>query len=213
MRTPRTVRAAENFGRVRLSRSFFMREFLFSEIACMQGMSNMPDDPELAIAAGRALCEHLLEPLQATFGRIAIRSGYRSSQVNGFGNEHDLSCASNEHNRARHGWDRRDADGGMGAMASIVIPWHMDRLREGGSWISLAWWIHDHLPYSELEFYPKLGAFNIAWHEMPKRRISSYADPRGVLTAPGHANHGGEHREHYPGYPALVMPPPFRRDD
>ncbi|MFM0323327.1 hypothetical protein [Caballeronia glebae] len=213
MRTPRSVRAVEHFGRARLSRSFFMREFLFSEIACIEGMRNMPDDPQLAIAAGRALCEHLLEPLQATFGRVAIRSGYRSPEVNGFGNAHDLSCASNEHNRARHAWDRRDADGHMGAMATIVIPWHVDRLRDGGSWTSMAWWIHDHLPYSELEFYPKLGAFNIAWHEMPKRRISSYVEPRGLLTAPGHANHDGDHGEHYSGYPALVVPPPFLHDD
>ena len=213
MRTPRSVRSVENFGRVRLSRSFFMRDFLFSEIACIEGMANMPDDPHLAIAAGRALCEHLLEPLQASFGRIAIRSGYRSPQVNRFGNEHGLSCASNEHNRARHCWDQRSADGGMGAAATIVIPWHVDRLSEGGSWTSMAWWIHDHLPYSELQFFPKLGAFNIAWHEKPKRRISSYVQPRGLLTAPGYANHGGDHGSCYTGYPKLIVPPPFLHDD
>jgi hypothetical protein len=54
---------------------------LFSEIAAIEGLSNLPDDPELAIAAGRGLCENLLEPLQATFGRIAIRSAYRSPEV------------------------------------------------------------------------------------------------------------------------------------
>jgi len=32
-----------------------MRDFLFSEIAAIEGLSNLPDDPELAIAAGRAL--------------------------------------------------------------------------------------------------------------------------------------------------------------
>jgi hypothetical protein len=47
-----TVRSAETFGRVRLSKSFFMREFLYSEIAVIQGMLNLPDDPDLAIAAG-----------------------------------------------------------------------------------------------------------------------------------------------------------------
>ena len=78
-----------------------MRDFLFSEIAAIEGLSNLPDDPELAIAAGRGLCENLLEPLQATFGRIAIRSAYRSPEVNDFGCRHRLSCASNERNRAR----------------------------------------------------------------------------------------------------------------
>src|SRR5882757_3671935 len=100
MKAPMTVRAAEAFSRVRLSRSFFMREFLYSEIAAIEGMVNLPDDPDLAIAAGRGLCENLLEPLQATFGRIAIRSAYRSPEVNGFGCIHKLSCGSNERNRA-----------------------------------------------------------------------------------------------------------------
>ena len=40
-----------------------MRDFLHSEIAAMTGMPNLPDDPDLAIAAGRKLCECLLEPL------------------------------------------------------------------------------------------------------------------------------------------------------
>ena len=57
----RTVRALEELGRVRLSRSFFMRDFLHSEIANFYGMPNIPDDPELAIHVGKRLCEDLLE--------------------------------------------------------------------------------------------------------------------------------------------------------
>ena len=185
MRSPKSVRSAENFGRVRLSRTFFMREFLHSEIANVHGLANLPDNPDLAIAAGRSLCENLLEPLQATFGRIVIRSAYRSPQVNALGNKLYHSCASNERNRARHIWDQRSSDGGMGAMASIVVPWLVDRLDHGISWPSMAWWIHDHLPYSELQFFPKLAAFNIGWHEKPRRRIASFAAPRGLLTKPG----------------------------
>ena len=52
MRKPRTVRSAETLGRVRLSQSFFMRDFLYSEIASLHGLANLPDDPDLAIAAG-----------------------------------------------------------------------------------------------------------------------------------------------------------------
>jgi hypothetical protein len=70
---------------VRLSASFFMRDFLHSEIADFHGIPNIPDDPELAIAAGRQLCKQLLEPLQATFGRLSIRSAYRAPAVNEFG--------------------------------------------------------------------------------------------------------------------------------
>src|SRR5947207_1229911 len=77
-RSLKSVRAAEEFSRTRLSPSFFMRDFLFSEIAAIEGLSNLPSDPDLAITAGRGLCENVLEPLQATFGRLAIRSAYRS---------------------------------------------------------------------------------------------------------------------------------------
>src|SRR5215471_14575452 len=184
MRSPRTVRAAEALGRVRLSRSFFMRDFLHSEIASMNKLANLPENPDLAIAAGKRLCEQLLEPLQSTFGRIAIRSAYRSPAVNAFGNDHFQSCGSNERNRGRHIWDQRSADGGMGAMATIVIPWLLDQPGQSAGWPAMAWWIHDHLPYNELQFFPKLTAFNIGWHEFPRRRITSFAAPRGLLTKP-----------------------------
>jgi hypothetical protein len=203
MRKPATVRSAETLGRVRLSADFFMREFLYSEIANIHHMTNLPDDPDLAIAAGRALCEHLLEPLQATFGRISVRSAYRSPQVNAYGCKHYRSCGSNERNRGRHIWDQRSANGGMGAMATIVIPWLVDRLAHGTGWQAMAWWIHDHLPYSELQFFPKLAAFNIGWHEFPIRRITSFAPPRGLLTKPGLANHDGDHGSEYSGLPKL----------
>lgn len=203
MKAPMTVRAAETFSRTRLSKSFFMRDFLYSEIADIAGMSNLPDDPDLAIAAGRALCENLLEPLQDTFGRLAIRSSYRSPQVNAYGSFNRYNCASNQKNLARHIWDRRSA-GGMGAVACIVVPWLVDRMETGTTWEAMAWWIHDALPYSELQFFPRLLAFNIGWHETPKRTIYSYIPPRGYLTKPGYDNHEGDHSPFYAGFPRLM---------
>jgi hypothetical protein len=203
MRSPKTVRAAEELGRVRLSRSFFMRDFLYSEISNVHGIVNLPEDPELAIAAGRHLCEELLEPLQASFGRLAVRSAYRSSAVNAFGNASGYNCATNQRNHGRHIWDRRDARGSMGAMACIVVPWLVDRLQRGVGWQSMAWWIHDHLPYSQLQFFPKLAAFNIGWQEQPRREIYSYVPPRGCLTRPGMPNHAGDHSDQYQGFPKL----------
>ena len=199
MRKPQTVQAMTDFGRTRLSKSFFMRDFLFSEIASLHGFNNVPDDPDLAIAAGSRLCQELLEPIQDTFGRIAVRSAYRSPQVNGFGAEQmragkaGYNCASNESNFAGHIWDARDKDGCMGATACVVIPSIWDRFQTPGDWRKIAWWIHDTLPYSGLEFYPRYWAFNITWHERPKRRIHSYVDPKGVLTKPGMDNHEGDH--------------------
>jgi hypothetical protein len=181
-RAPASVKALEELGREKLSESFFMRDFLYSEISNFAGISNIPDHPALALEAGRHLCEELLEPLNATFGRVAIRSAYRSEKVNAYGNAEQLGCASNESNYARHIWDRKDADDCMGAMACVVVPWFAKRYAAGADWRAMAYWIHNQLPYSELEFYPKLAAFNIGWHEKLKRRsISSYIAPKGTL--------------------------------
>ena len=69
MRKPMSVRSLEQLGRVRLSSSFFLRDFLHSEIADFHGIPNIPDAPDLAIAAGRELCERLLEPLHTATAR------------------------------------------------------------------------------------------------------------------------------------------------
>jgi hypothetical protein len=198
MRKPASVRGLEQLGRVRLSESFFMRDFLHSEIANFYGLPNIPDDPDLAIAAGRRLCEELLEPLRAALGRISIRSAYRAPEVNRLGNERNLSCAKSEASFAGHIWDRRDAEGRMGAMATIVVHRFIPYYERTGDWEALAWWVHDHLPYSEMQFFPKLAAFNLGWQERPKRTIYSYIPPRrGWLTKPGMGNHAGDHAEAY----------------
>ena len=198
MRSPQTVRALETLGRVRLSDSFFMRDFLYSEIAAIAGLPNVPDDPDLAIAAGTALCQHLLEPLQARFGRLAIRSSYRSPAVNAFGNAHGFNCARNEANYAGHIWDRRDAEGHMGATACIVVPSFVPHYERTGDWEAMAWWVHDHLPYHDMQFFPRYAAFNLTWRESPVRSIYSYIPPRrGQLTRPGMANWSGNHAQAY----------------
>ena len=212
LRKPATVEALNELGRRRLSKSFFLRDFLFSDIAAIHGFSNAPDNPELVIKAGTRLCEDLLEPLQDAFGRIAIRSAYRSAEVNGFGNamqqakKKGYTCASNEANAAGHIWDMLDNDGCMGATACVVVPAFHDRFNQPGDWQKLAWWIHDHLPYSELYFFPVYFAFNISWHERPARTIKSYAAPTGTLTKPGMTNHDGSHAEEYQDLLTLIRP-------
>ncbi|KQN69780.1 hypothetical protein [Devosia sp. Leaf64] len=198
MRPPKTVRALEAFGRVRLSENFFMRDFLYSEIAVINGLQNLPDDLDLAIAAGTRLCEELLEPLQEKFGPLSVRSSYRSPQVNHFGNVNKLNCASNASNYAGHIWDRRDAEGRMGATACVIVNRFIPYYERTGNWEAMAWWIHDHLPYSDMPFFPKFAAFNLQWREEPVRRIYSYIPPRrGKLTAQGMANWPGTHEEDY----------------
>ena len=220
--------ALEAFGRERLSKHYFMRDFLYSEIAAVHGIPNVPDDPELAIEAGKGLCGHLLEPLREIFGHITIRSAFRSTTVNGYGNKHRLNCARNERNFAGHIWDYRDADGYLGATACIVVPWFLEYSGyvERKAWWPLAWFIHDErnkrLPYSEMEFYPRIAAFNLTWREKePRHEIRAQtgcADARDgggcsprILTKPGCRNYEGDHSEHYQGFPG-IQPAIFQRD-
>jgi hypothetical protein len=197
-------------GRTRLSANFFMRDFLYSEIAAVHGIPNIPDDPDLAIAAGRRLCEEILEPLQSAFGRIVIRSAYRSAALNAFGHRMTMNgdwaygCASNRKNAARHIWDLRDEKGHMGATACVVVPSFWQRHRGEGEWRKLAWWIHDHLPYSHMAFFRTRFAFNIGWHERPVKEITSSVAPTGTLTRPVWSNHSGTHVEEWGGIKLLL---------
>lgn len=184
MRKPASMWSLETFGRQRLSRYFFMRDFMYSEISGFHGIPNIPDDPDLALENGRAFCTQLMDPLEETFGRIAVRSGYRSRDLNRYGNENGLNCARNENPIECHIWDW-----GQGAQAvagaSIVIPWFADQYDQGRDWRDLAWWLHDHLPYSEMWFFPKLAALNLVWRPDSQRTISSYIAPKGMLLRRG----------------------------
>lgn len=205
MRRPQSMWSLETLGRVRLSPHFFMREFLYSEIGNFHQIQNIPDDPDLAIANGRAFCQTLLDPLEETFGRIAVRSGYRSRRLNQFGNDHRLNCARNDNPLECHIWDWSGGDRAV-AGASIVIPWFADQYDTGRDWRDLAWWMHDHLEYSEIWFFPKLCAFNLVWRPRPQRRIDSYIAPRGCLLRPGATPNEslGERQVRYGDFP------PFR---
>ncbi|WP_422071499.1 hypothetical protein [Sulfitobacter geojensis] len=186
MRKPASMWSLETFGRQRLSRYYFMRDFMFSEISGFYGIPNVPENPDLVLENGRAFCTLLLDPLEETFGRIALRSGYRSPTLNRYGNANKLNCARNDNPLECHIWDW-----GQGAQAvagaTIVVPWFADQYDQGRDWRDLAWWLHDHLPYSEMWFFPKLAALNLVWRPNPQRTISSYIAPRGMLLRAGEA--------------------------
>lgn len=171
----------DKIGREKLSKHYQMRQFLHSEISEAYRIPNVPDDPELAIEAGRKLCENILEPLTEAFGPLIIRSGFRCAKLNEFGAKSGLMCAGNAKNFAYHIWDHRDGNGYMGAAACIVIPRLLNAddadMRD---WVQLAWWIDSNLPYHRLTFFKRDIAFNIGWHEKPSREIFSY-NPRPHL--------------------------------
>lgn len=205
MKKPDSVKNLEELGRVQLSKSFFMREFLYSEISQIEGVQNIPDDPDLAIEAGKNLCEKVLEPIQDALGRISVRSAYRSCEVNKIGNEKKYNCAKNEDNYAGHIWDMKKGEY-MGATACIIVTSFIPYYDRTHDWTALAWWIHDHIKdYASMNFYPKYAAFNITWSEnqdYPKYIDSYVANPHtgkssGYLTKQGMDNFTGSHESFY----------------
>ena len=177
---PQSYQGLDRLGRVRLSRSFHLREFLYSEIAIHYGIRNVPDAGRVdeAVHAGMRLCELLLEPLQARFGRVHVRSGYRSRAVNAAGVDKHNCAADND---GFHTWDWPSPRHGRGATACISIP-AVSRAVWSGEvpFEALAWWIHDHLAdWSFMEFFatPEYSdevCFNLGWHEKPLKTITSW---------------------------------------
>ena len=130
--------------------------------------------------------------------------------MNQFGNENRLNCARNDNPLECHIWDRGEGDARI-AGASVVIPWFADQYDQGRDWRDLAWWMHDHLEYSEIWFFPKLCAFNVVWRPKPLRRIDSYITPRGTLLAagaePGEAENLRRARySDFPGFRGIAYP-------
>jgi len=185
IQSPQCVRTLEELGRIRLSESFFFRDFLYSEISQIEAIPNIPDYPDIAVEAGTKLCTEVLEPIQKALGRISIRSGYRSPAVNAIGNRKKYSCASNAKNHGRHIWDHRDKHGHLGATACIIVNSFIAYYEETDHWEALAWWIHENVPgYSSMCFFPRYAAFNIRWCEVPEKTIKSHMQPRSLPSIP-----------------------------
>lgn len=92
-------------SRVRLSRNFILRDFLFCSSSASNGLSNFPEDPAQVVRSGRVLCDKLLEPILSKFGRFAITYGYQSRESMDL----DLSRRStpvSAHSSSPHHWDR-----------------------------------------------------------------------------------------------------------
>ena len=185
---PQSFAGLDRLGRVRLSKSFHMREFLYSEIAVHYQLRNVPDADRVedAVYAGSKLCKLLLEPLQQQFGRVHVRSGYRSRQVNAAGVGKHKCAADND---GFHTWDWPNSRHGSGATACISVPAVSAAVLAGKApYEALAWWIYDNLPdWSSLEFFatPEHAdqlCFNIGWHAVPLKTITSWrGGPRNVL--------------------------------
>ncbi|WP_420418334.1 hypothetical protein [Pacificispira sp.] len=163
----------EKIGRVRLSRHFFMRDFLHSEIGAVFGIPNIPEDIDLAVENGIRLCTDILEPIVTEYGPIQVRSGYRSPTLNDFGYRHRLKCASNENNAAFHIWDRLDRENRRGASTCIVIPWCLDNLDPMSDGLEFGESLKKLVPFDMVTFFTNQFAFNIGWREEPRGKLKT----------------------------------------
>ena len=177
---PQSYSGLDRLGRIALSESFHMREFLYSEIAVHYQLRNVPDKEriDIAIEAGSKLCSLLLEPLQKQFGRVHVRSGYRSREVNAAGVQKH-NCAAD--NRGFHTWDHPSENNGIGATACISVPGVSKAVFDGTvSYESMAWWVYDNLPeWSHLEFFATAEhsdevCFNIGWLAQPLKTMTTW---------------------------------------
>lgn len=106
-----------------LTDHFSLAEMTFSQTALCKGIDNRA--PADAVAAMRALCTHVLEPIRAHFGRpVRVSSGYRSAALN----RAVGGSASSQHC--------------LGEAADITVP-GVDNLR-------LAKWIRDNLTFDQV---------------------------------------------------------------
>ncbi len=109
----------DSLARTRLSKNFILRDFLFCSYSAANGLSNFPENPTTTIDAGRALCERVLEPVLAHFGRFAITYGYQSRES--MDRELDRDDQSvGPHSSSPHHWDRGTFAGQQYARVDIL---------------------------------------------------------------------------------------------
>ena len=201
----KTYQALENLGREKFSSNYYARDFLYTEIGNFYGKQNIPINKDLFIQNGKSLCQNILEPITKIFGKISIRSAYRSPHINEIGNQKNHNCGSNQSNNAGHIWDTKDDQGFCGATICIFLPWFNDNFTKDEDWVELAFFLYDNINCTNLTFFAKQNCFNISWHENKQepRSIFSYKNPKGYLIKPN-TNSEEKHNQFYQNLQALL---------
>lgn len=95
----------EELCKTRLSKNFILRDFMFSTEAAVAGHSNFPsDNVDQVIESGKSLCNTVLEPILAQFGRFHVTFGYQCRATMELRSK-DLR--DNPTKSSPHHWDRQ----------------------------------------------------------------------------------------------------------
>jgi len=159
----------EALSRVRLSKNFILRDFLFSTSSAAQGITNFPEHPELVIAAGKALCEQLLEPILRRFGRFAITFGYQSRE----GIEADDPALS-PNSSCPHNWDRKSW--GCDVYARVdILPFCVEDGEVSKQ--EFAYWLMHNLDVDLLMQWTRSNVFCLTISPQPRRVWIEWGNP------------------------------------
>ncbi len=186
-------------ARVRLSQSFFMRDFLYSDITVEREETNVPIRSELAVIAGRELCRTILEPLAQTFGGLTIVCGYLNP----------THCRLNRRDPKVHCWGFLDDNETIVAGASIYLPWFMDQHSLATDGKYLAGWVIQNLPCDHVLLDCDDNSIILCW--TPKPRLLTRTRHKGVTTEIETAVL--KNPEQSIDFPSLVLPKDCPYDD
>lgn len=131
--------------RVKLSRSFELRELLVSDTAARKRISNLPDASQLLSLA--RLCQYVLQPVRDHFGKaVVVTSGLRVPRLN----------------RAIGG--SRTSQHCYGEAADFTV--------SGESEITVAKWIAAHLSFDQLILeFPPYGWVHCSYGSRARRQV------------------------------------------
>ena len=96
----------DNLNLTRLSANFILRDFMYSTESALLGLANRPEDMEMVIKASKALCEKILEPVLAHFGRFWITFAYQCREAIEAGMP-ESARHTNPHSSNPHQFDRK----------------------------------------------------------------------------------------------------------
>lgn len=194
-------RQYEDLARVRLSKNFILRDFLFSTESAVLGLNNLPEDPEQVIRSGRMLCEKVLEPILARFGRFAITFGYQCREAMEYG--WSAEKLANPHSSSPHSWDRGSFGKEVYARVDI-LPFCVE---DGAvDKHEFARWCMMNLDIDLLQMWHRANVFCITISPKPRRVWLEWGSAsRGE---PKRTGHMGTHywREIYPNLPEHERP-------
>lgn len=202
VRQPKSIKALkeayEGLSRIRLSKNFILRDFLFSTASSSLRVTNYPEHPELVIAAGKALCDQLLEPILQRFGRFAITFGYQSRE----GAEADDPTLSPTAS-CPHVWDRKSWGDEVYARVDI-LPFCVE---DGDiSKEAFARWIMHNLDVDLLMQWTRSNVFCLTISPRPRRVWLEWGNPS--LGQPRQTRYMGAHywQRVYPYLPEEERP-------